>query len=455
MEIRLEKKTEVEGQLIVSVAAQDYAPGVAKRVRSYASKARLSGFRKGHVPSAHIERLYGQQILVEEMQDLIRKFVGDYIEKEKLKTLGEPLLIHADPLGLPEEKRSYTFNYLLGFQSEPKIHDIQSLSYMRYRMLVKDEDVFEYVENLRDRLGTMTHPAQVSGDNMLLIGEWKPSSTEPISLRLSLSEMTCLGRERLEGLGKGEQRLVAPAALYDKDKLPATLRKVAYQHKIDLAALHPFELKEIDLLVSAAIAPALFEKVFPQNPPKDEETFRARCKEVLEKEYDAHAQRHLFGEIKESFIERYAPTLPHDYLQKRFQQNLPEDNTMDDAMKKRALLGYEKELAWRMIGAHLSREHNLRVSAEELHKEAQGLFLRQAGIRGEATQEQLKELEPFLQKFLGEQKNVEPLYAQLQEEKLLSFLSKRVQLQEESLTFAAFHERIKEKQGDQEQLPTG
>ena len=51
-------------QLTLSVAGEDYADNRKKKLNDYRKKAEFKGFRKGMVPMSLVEKLYGQQARV-------------------------------------------------------------------------------------------------------------------------------------------------------------------------------------------------------------------------------------------------------------------------------------------------------------------------------------------------------------------------------------------------------
>ncbi|HEV8512533.1 MAG TPA: trigger factor family protein, partial [Cyclobacteriaceae bacterium] len=102
MNITLDKKSATDGLIKIQLKESDYQPKVEEKVRDYARKATIKGFRQGHVPAGVIRKMYGKGILVEEVNHIISHSVSDYIRDNKLRVLGDPL---------PNEEKARTIDW--------------------------------------------------------------------------------------------------------------------------------------------------------------------------------------------------------------------------------------------------------------------------------------------------------------------------------------------------------
>ncbi len=102
MEITLNKTNSTEGLIKIRLTEGDYQPNVEEKVKDYARKANIKGFRQGKVPSGVIKKMFGKSILVEEINHLLSHKLSDYIKEQGLKILGEPL---------PNQEKSQTIDW--------------------------------------------------------------------------------------------------------------------------------------------------------------------------------------------------------------------------------------------------------------------------------------------------------------------------------------------------------
>ena len=87
MNIAFDKQSATDGLIKIQLNATDYQPKVDSKLKDYARKAVIKGFRQGKVPTGVIKKMYGKSILVEEVNHLVSHSVSDYIRDQKLKIL--------------------------------------------------------------------------------------------------------------------------------------------------------------------------------------------------------------------------------------------------------------------------------------------------------------------------------------------------------------------------------
>ena len=77
--------------LKIEIEKKDYESNVDKVLVDYKKKANIPGFRKGHTPIGLIKKQYGLSIKVDEVNKLMQKGLNDFLTKEKLAILGNPI----------------------------------------------------------------------------------------------------------------------------------------------------------------------------------------------------------------------------------------------------------------------------------------------------------------------------------------------------------------------------
>ena len=441
MDIQLQHHSPTDALLKVTVSATDYQPGLTQRIKKYSQKARLPGFRSGQVPVTHIQRLYGKTLLLEELDELLKKSIQQYFQEHKLQTIGEPLLEHSDELNDPQQAADYHFSYHIGLQPEFSLEKIDRLSFTRYRITLEEKDLSELIENIQYRFGETTHPQKVEGLDVLLCGKLETKTNQSETLTLAISSMLAEAQALFNGLSTGEGLFICPLSLYAKDAVPTIFRRLEKQG-LDLGAHYSFLLERIDHVQKAELNEALFQKVYGPEVSLTQEEFIEKNKTYLSEQYERESLRFLYHQIKEKLLHDFAPSLPESYLRKHFAHHIPEEQKkqMNEQTLEEAFLRYQKDLQWRLIQSKTSSTHQLTISAEELHHEAEALLLRQARVYTTPSEQQREEIAPFVQKYLSSAEHREQLYVQMQEGKVLNFLSTQVQTKDQQITITAFHE---------------
>ena len=91
MEINHKKIDDLNGVINITVQKNDYQESVLKILKDYRKKANIPGFRKGHVPLGLIKKKYEAIIIADEVNKLISSKLENYLKKEKIDILGNPI----------------------------------------------------------------------------------------------------------------------------------------------------------------------------------------------------------------------------------------------------------------------------------------------------------------------------------------------------------------------------
>jgi trigger factor len=71
LEITLDKHAANEASIKIKLTEADYRPKVDSKLKDYAKKATIKGFRPGKAPVSMVKNLYGTSVLVEEINQIL------------------------------------------------------------------------------------------------------------------------------------------------------------------------------------------------------------------------------------------------------------------------------------------------------------------------------------------------------------------------------------------------
>jgi trigger factor len=102
--------------LTIDIVKKDYETNVDKVLIDYKKRANIPGFRKGHTPIGLIRKQYGLSVKVDEVNKLMQKTLNDFLTKENLAILGNP--IPKDSKGLDWNSDDMSFEFELGLSPD-------------------------------------------------------------------------------------------------------------------------------------------------------------------------------------------------------------------------------------------------------------------------------------------------------------------------------------------------
>ena len=171
MNITQEKINDLNAIIKVSIAPEDYTEKVDKTIKDKAKKATIPGFRKGMVPAAHIKKMYGRSILVEEINKMLSDALNNYLSENKVEILGQPLPKMDDT---KEFKWDFTdafeFEYEIGLAPAVEVNISDADQFKAYQVKADEETLASRIKNIRKSYGKMTNP-EVSAEEDVLYAE--------------------------------------------------------------------------------------------------------------------------------------------------------------------------------------------------------------------------------------------------------------------------------------------
>ena len=173
-------------KLIVEIAKNDYSTKVQESLKDYQKKMNLPGFRVGKVPMSIVKSKYELAIRVEEINKILSSSVDEYIKKNKLNILGNPLPIE-NKLDFVKDS-DYTFEFELGIQPSIDLSKLEKAKVNFYDIKVSSDKVTEYTSSVQKRFGNIKSFEKITIDDMLsveMLEIVKKDSSEPIKVNTS------------------------------------------------------------------------------------------------------------------------------------------------------------------------------------------------------------------------------------------------------------------------------
>ena len=147
----------------IRLSPEDYEGKVEDRLRDMRKKAKIPGFRPGHVPIGMIRKMAGTGTLIEEINKLLSRSINDYINDNQIKILGNPLPRHDEQKNIDWDKqRDFEFEFELGLAPDVEMSVLDKVKVEKYAIEVDDKVIDNQVRDLRRRFGKMSEANTVS-----------------------------------------------------------------------------------------------------------------------------------------------------------------------------------------------------------------------------------------------------------------------------------------------------
>lgn len=164
MNVSQKNTDDLNAIISIELKKEDYLPAVEKALTTAKNSATIKGFRKGHVPAGMIKKMYGNSILLDELNKVVSDALNKHIEETKLDMLGRPLPIASDIDLDINQPADYIFEYEIGLAPEIKVTLDKELSVEKPVITIDDRTLEDEIEKLRERHGKILNLDRAEGE---------------------------------------------------------------------------------------------------------------------------------------------------------------------------------------------------------------------------------------------------------------------------------------------------
>lgn len=446
MEITLDKKTNTEGLIKIKLTEGDYQPKVEEKVKDYARKATIKGFRQGKVPPGVIRKMFGKSILVDEINHLLSHKITDYIKDNNIRILGEPLPNQEKTNEIDwDAQKDFEFEYQIGMV-EDFSYDLSSKAKVKgYRIDVDEKTINETIDDLKKRFGKVNYP-DVSEAQDTLYGELSlKGAAEGEELKrehaaIQIDKVEADQRSLFIGKRKDEEVEFEPTKIYSDPSLAQDLLGLSADEAKGTFIL---KITMVSRTEPAELTMELFDRVFGKDVAKTEEEFTNKVRETISENYNRETSHFLDHQIEDYFIQSTSINMPSDFL-KAWLKRTSEGQVTDEVLENE-FEHYVRGLKWDLIKNKIADDNNIKVEADEVREKAKELIVGQFG--GQAFADQLQDrLDAIAENYLSNEngQNFMRLFNQLRSEKILGFIKDKISIEEQSVSLDEFKKIVAE-----------
>ncbi|MDF3077548.1 MAG: tig [Sphingobacteriaceae bacterium] len=446
MNITQEKIDNLNSVLKVTIKPEDYQARVEKAIKDQAKKAKLPGFRPGMVPPAHIKKMYGKSILVDEVNNMLSDTLNNYLTENKIDVLGQPLpKIDSEKQFNWDYNDEFEFDYELGLAPEFNVEFSSKDELPQFDIKVDEETLDSRIKNLRKSYGKMTNPDVSSEDDVLYselvqlspdgsVFEGGISNTSSVRLDLVKDEEI---KKSLVGLKKGDVLDIDLRQAFGGDSFQLSkVLNISEEDAAELASKFRLTVKNINRLEEGDLNEEFYDKLFGAGVVKNEDEFRAKVKEELEAMMVQNSEQKLQGDLQKFVLDKIDFQLPDEFLKRWLRatnENLSEDELTS---------GYEdfaRNLKWTLIENKIIKENNIEIKYEDVFQTAKARLDAQLRMYSPqaATEEQLGQ---YTVQFLQNKENANKIFEEVKALKVFEYLKSVVTLSKQQIEYNKFLE---------------
>lgn len=444
MNITQEKINDLNAVVKININPEDYQPRVEKAIKENAKKAKLPGFRPGMVPAAHIKKMYGKSILVDEINNLLQDTLNNYIDEQKLAVLGQPLPAIDDNKEYNWDfADNFEFKYELGLAPEFSIDFSSKDKLTQYVIKVDDETLASRIKNIRRSYGKMTNP-DVSADDDVLYSElvqlsadgsvFEGGITNTASVRLDQIKDEAI-KASLIGLKKDDVLTFDIRKAFDNDAAKiAGLLKIEEDDAADLRSDFQLTVKNVNRLEESDLNQEFFDKLFGEGTVTTEEEFRTKITEELESMMVQDADRKLQDDTYKLAIAKVDFALPDDFLKRWLKAT---NEKLSDEELEGGYNDFAQNLKWTLIENKVITDNSIEIKYEDVFELAK-IRLDQQFRMYSPTPIPEDQLGQYTVQYLQNKDNANKIFEEVKALKVFDYIKNVITLDKQDILYTDF-----------------
>ena len=433
MKIEQNRIDDLNLELSLTVAKEDYAENKKKRLNEYRKKAEFKGFRKGMVPMSLVEKMYGGNALVDSVNDIIAEALNNFIKENNLKVLGEPLPSEDTPHNVWEDGNDFSFKFDLAQNPEVSFELSSADEIPYYTITVTEAAKKEMKENILKQYGSLEEGKKAKADDFLIV-DFEQGDLKVEGTYVAIRSIAEAAKASFVGVKAGDVLDVNVNEAFENETDRAAMLKVSKDELAGIEPMFKMTVKNVKTFVNAPLTEETFEKAFGV---KTEAEFDAKIEERIRAEYTQEADFRFNKDARNFLVEKANVTVAENFLKRWIYVINDGKFTMADIEKEWDL--FIVDYKWQMVRSYLMEKYNVKVEEADLLASAKGFAAYQFAMYGMNNVPE-EQLEAFAKNILSQEEQGRRILDQVENEKTVAAVREVVTLKKKKISVDKFRE---------------
>jgi trigger factor len=295
--------------------------------------------------------MYGKSIKVEEINNILVESLKDYIQKNDIKIIGDPLPNNEKAEEIDWDKQTeFDFEYSVGLidNFEYKL----DFKINKYEIKVEDKVVNDAIDELKVRYGKMTNPeVSEAGDSIFGTLSQESSDFSKDGL-VEIEKVAKKLQKDFLGVKKDDIIKFDIKKLFKEDADLEVLTGLKPEEIKELEGEFQFTVKNINRVLPAEMDQEFFDKIFGEGKVKTKEEFITEYTKIFEENYEKESAYLLSHQIQEKLLKDTKVEIPEAFYKKWI---LSTNKEMKEEDLAKDFEHYVRDLKWTLIKTRLER----------------------------------------------------------------------------------------------------
>ncbi len=421
MKITRKDRDSVNSIISISIDKKDYTEKVEDTLKNYQKKANISGFRKGRIPMGLIKNKYQDSVRIEEINKILQENLINYLNKEKIVILGNPLPVLKDKLDWKAKEIVFEFQIGLRPKINPKFNFKKKLT--KYKITADTKMINNQISYLQNKFSNIEKKEKIEKNNEFTVEIIDNIKGVNKNLTLKLEQLKSKKVKDIF-LTKKENELleISTNNFLKNEEDYERLIGIKYVELNNINPILNLKIKNIILRVPAKLDINLFKNIFGESV-KNLKDFRLKIRADLENQLEVQSNQKFISDVDTYLVDNIEFKLPDEFLIKWIKST--NEKITNENQAKEEFLKSEKSIRLQIIKENLIETNNLSIGEDEVKMFTKNMIKNQMAQYGNNNPDE-NELNEISKRVLKNENEVNRIESELINDKLKTFYNKKI-----------------------------
>jgi len=453
MNISKENTEGLTSVLKVTIGKDDYEGKVNEVLKDYRKKANMPGFRPGKVPMGLIKKMYGQAVLVDEVNKLVSESLSNYLTENKIDLLGEPLpsdeqkVIDFDT----QDEFEFSFDIAEAPELDFSLNKKDKLTY--HKIAITDEMLDTQIKAVTSRFGkqesveTISEKSLVKG-NFVQLDQNGEELEGGITAEDSVLSMSVIKDDDIKKMlleaKKGDTVVFNPKKAFPDETELSYLLKVDKEVAAIVDGDFKFTITDVTEFIDPELNQELFDQVYGKDVVKSEEEFKNKVKEELEQQFALDSDYLFFLDAKKKLLKKFNAELPEEFLKRWVIATNKDNKELTPEKIDQDMPLFMDDLKWQLIKNKLIKDNEIKLEDQDVMdyaKKSARMQFAQYGL----TNVPDEHIDNYAMDMLKNEEQARQIYDGAMHDKVVAFIKDAVKVEEKEVSRDEFNKLIEKK----------
>ena len=437
------KHENVPGQLqelTIEIQKEDYAENVDKALKKQRREIAVPGFRKGNAPMGIVQKMYGKNILVMEIDKLVNEQIEKFFKDNDIKFIFEPMPVEGKSQVDFDNPDNFSFVYEYVVRPEVNIDLSAMPAVTDFTVIPSEEEITTQIDQLRERHGKYEMPDTIEANDSVSVSYG--GEKEAFFIR----DLKDDARKEFIGKKKEDTLTMAMRKAFTADPFFARAFDLKVDElKDDDPYTYDLTIKRIGRINPAELNEDFFKAAYPDGSVTDEATMRETEKQKIAAQYKPDTDRMFMDRAISTLLDNVNVELPDDFM-RRYILAVQKDMT-EEALDKE-FERYKNSFKWQIIENTLVEGEDVNVTRADIEEYFRNYFIQNyfANFNAESVKDQVDKI---VADSMKNQEYVKNAYDLLYDQKLVALMRKKMNINHKEGDFKAFVDEISSERKDE------